>query len=201
MGSKVYDQAYFDQWYRNPRFAVVNREVLRRRVALALCAAEYLLERPVRTVLDVGCGEGAWRAELRRLRPGVRYLGLDTSDYALQRHGTRRNLRRGSVGDFAELNLRGPYDLIVCSDVLHYVETPELRRGLREMSALLGGVAFLEFFCAEDDVEGDRAGLMPRSAAEYQRLLRAAGLYPVGLHCYVGREVHAGLTKFERAWR
>ena len=25
--------------------------------------AEYMLERPLRTVLDVGCGEGAWRAQ------------------------------------------------------------------------------------------------------------------------------------------
>ena len=201
MSSKVYDQAYFDQWYRNPRFAVVNREVLRRRVRLAVSVTEYLLERPVRSVLDVGCGEGVWRAELRRLRPAVRYLGLDSSDYALRRYGTRRNLRRGTVGDLADLNLRGPYDLIVCSDVLHYVETSELRRGLQEMSALLGGVAFLEFFCAEDDVEGDRTGLQQRSAVAYQKLLRAAGLYPVGLHCYVGRPIHAALTKFERAWR
>ena len=200
MKSKVYDRAYFDRWYRDPRFAVVGREVLERRVRLAVSQTEYLLERPVRNVLDVGCGEGTWRAVLKRLRPGVRYLGLDSSDYALRRHGSRRNLRRGSVGELAELNLRGPYDLIVCSDVLHYVTTAELRRGLRDMSGLLGGVAFLEFFCAEDEVEGDRTGLQPRPAAVYQRAIRAAGLYPVGLHCYVGREIHRGLTRFEQAW-
>ncbi len=31
-------------------------------LALAVAVAEYHLERPIRTVLDIGCGEGAWRA-------------------------------------------------------------------------------------------------------------------------------------------
>ena len=36
------------------------------------CAmAEYFLRRPMRTVLDIGCGEGAWLPHLRALRPKI----------------------------------------------------------------------------------------------------------------------------------
>ena len=53
------------------------------------------------------------------------------------------------------MKLKGPYDLIVCSDVLHYVSTDEMRRGLKTIAGLLGGVAFLELFTRDDETEGD----------------------------------------------
>ena len=99
--TKTYDRAYFDRWYRDG--GIGDRRRLARKVALAVAVAEYQLERPVRTVLDIGCGEGAWRAPLLKLRPGVRYLGFDSSEYAIARYGTQRNLHYARFGDFAEL--------------------------------------------------------------------------------------------------
>jgi SAM-dependent methyltransferase len=195
---KQYDRAYFDRWYRDPRWAVVRRDVLTRRVRLAVAAAEYLLERPVRTVLDVGCGEAPWRALLRRMRPGVRYTGVDSSAYVVGRYGASRDIRRGSLGSLGRLDLDPPYDLIVCSDVLHYVATDEARRGLKAIARLLGGVAFIELFAREDATEGDQEDLQPRPAATYRRLFREAGLIPLGLHCYAGRRLQRGLITFER---
>jgi SAM-dependent methyltransferase len=195
--SKVYDRAYFDRWYRDPRWTVVHQGVLARRVQLAVSAAEYLLERPIRTVLDVGCGEGPWRALLRQARPKARYTGVDSSEYAVKRYGTSRNLKLGSLGNLHRLRLDPPYDLIVCSDVLHYVETDEARRGLRTIERLLNGVAFIEFFAKEDATEGDQEGLKDRPAATYRRLFREAGLIHLGLHCYAGRSLQRELTTFE----
>src|SRR5687768_10367650 len=77
--SKQYDQAYFERWYRDPAkkdHAVGSTARLARKVALAVATAEYHLERPIRTVLDIGCGEGAWRAPLLKLRPKASYLGF-----------------------------------------------------------------------------------------------------------------------------
>jgi 2-polyprenyl-3-methyl-5-hydroxy-6-metoxy-1,4-benzoquinol methylase len=68
---KQYDREYFDKWYRDPRHAVSSRQVLARKVALAVAVAEYYLCRPLRDVLDVGCGEGVWRKPLLALRPDV----------------------------------------------------------------------------------------------------------------------------------
>src|SRR5690606_1465334 len=80
---KHYDREYFDHWYR--RGGIGGAQRLARKVALAVATAEYHLERPVRSVLDIGCGEGAWRTPLLKLRPKARYLGFDASEYAIAR--------------------------------------------------------------------------------------------------------------------
>ncbi|HRQ66564.1 MAG TPA: class I SAM-dependent methyltransferase, partial [Xanthomonadaceae bacterium] len=82
--SKVYDRAYFDRWYRGSD-RVGRGGTLARKVALAVAVAEYHLARPIASVLDIGCGEGAWRAPLLQLRPRIDYLGLDSSEYAVAR--------------------------------------------------------------------------------------------------------------------
>jgi SAM-dependent methyltransferase len=195
---KVYDQAYFDRWYRHPRRAVIRRGVLERRVRLAVAAAEYLLDRRVASVLDIGCGEAPWRGIVKRLRPGARYAGVDSSEYAVRRFARTRGVRYGRFGKLGHLGLRGPFDLVVCSDVLHYVADDELLPGLVALRRLLGGVAFLEIFTAEDDVIGDDVGFQARSEARYRRLLRAAGLMPIGLHAWVGPRLARRLLRLER---
>ena len=181
--TKYYDRAYFDRWYRDGGIGGPAR--LARKVALAVATAEYHLERPIRSVLDIGCGEGAWRAPLRKLRPRVQYLGFDASEYAIARHGRTRNLRLARFGDFATLRPCAPADLLVCSDVLHYLPTRELDRGLPALADLCGGVAFIEVFAREDETEGDDHDFQPRPAAFYRRRLRAVGLQPLGSHCWL----------------
>lgn len=196
--AKHYDRGYFDKWYRDPRHAVVHGHVLSRRVQLAVAAAEYLLERPIRSVLDVGCGEARWRAPLLRARPGLRYIGVDGSAYAVERYGRERGIRHARLAELGRLKLGGPFDLIVCSDVLHYVPDAEARAALRAIARLLGGVAFVEVFTREDETEGDDEAFQPRPAAAYRRMFRAAGLTHVGLHCWVGRRLARELVSFER---
>jgi SAM-dependent methyltransferase len=198
---KSYDRAYFDRWYRDPRQAVIHRDVLARRVQLALSAAEYILEHPVGSVLDVGCGEAPWRALIHMARPRIRYVGVDSSEYAVRRFGKRRNIVLGRFGDLGRLKLGGPFDLIVCSDVLHYVPTPEARRGLRAIGRLLGGLAFIEFFTKEDDTIGDDEGFIPRAELTYRNLFREAGLVHLGLHCYATRGEARNLMTFETGKR
>jgi SAM-dependent methyltransferase len=196
---KRYDRAYFDRWYRDPQRRVHGRADVERKARLVLGVAEQLLGRPVRSVLDVGCGEGRWQPVLQRLRPGSRYAGVDSSEYAVRRYGRRRNLRLGGFGGLGDLGLEGPYDVIVCADVLHYVPDDELRRGVPALASLLGGVAYLEAFTAEDEIVGDLAGFQRRPAERYRRLLRRAGLAPLGLYCWAGSELVDDLTSLERA--
>ena len=194
---KAYDRAYFDKWYRHPRHAVASRGELERKVALAVATAEYYLGRRIVNVLDVACGEGVWRAPLKRLRPTVEYLGLDSSEYAITRYGRSRNLRLARFGDLEHLRFARDFDLIVCSDALHYVRTPELRRGLHGMVEMLDGVAFLELFAREDEPDGDREGFIPRPARWYLREFRAAGLVPCGTHCYLGPKLKGRTAALE----
>lgn len=178
-----------------------TRAAVERKARLVLALAEVLLERPVRSVLDVGCGEGTWRAPLKRLRPRLRYVGVDSSEYVVQRYGVRRGIRHGAFGTLAAVRppLRGAFDVIVCCDVLQYVSPAELPRGLRAVSALLGGVAFLEAYTTEDEVEGDSRGWHDRSPSHYRRAFAAAGLTSVGMHCWVGETLRPATAALERA--
>lgn len=195
---KHYDRAYFDRWYRDPRWAVVRAGELARRVQLAVAAAEYVLGRPVASVLDVGCGEAPWREPLLRARPDARYLGVDASPYVVKRFGRRRNIVLGDVATLGRLGLAGRFDLIVCADVLHYVPAAGLKPGLRAIARLTGGVAWIEVYTREDDTIGDDEEYHRRGAATYRRHFREAGLVPVGLHCCVTRATARRLTSFER---
>lgn len=197
MAGKRYDQHYFDRWYRTPRQRVGLRSLLERKVALALAVAEYHLGHPVRSVLDVGCGEGAWRAPLLKLRPNLHYTGLDASEYAVARHGARRNLKLVRFGQLAELRIGAPVDLLVCSDVLHYLKTAELRRGLSGFSELCDGVAFIEVFARGDEFVGDTVEYVPRPAASYRQWLGEAGFRACGSHCYLGQRLAESATALE----
>lgn len=192
---KRYDRDYFETWYR--RGGIGGRQRLARKVALAVATAEYHLERPIRSVLDVGCGEGAWRAPLLKLRPQLRYLGFDGSEYAVARFGRARNLHRARFGDFALLRPCPPVDLLVCSDVLHYLPTRELDRGLPGLAELCGGVAFLETFAREDAAEGDEHDFQARPAAFYRKRFAAAGFGALGSHCWLAPVLRERATALE----
>ena len=193
--AKRYDRAYFDRWYREGGIGGARR--LARKVALAVATAEYHLERPLRTVLDIGCGEGAWRAPLLKLRPQAKYLGFDSSEYAVSRFGPRRNLHLARFGDFAQLRPCPPVDLLVCSDVLHYLDARELDRGLPGLAELCGGIAFLETFTREDRAEGDEHGFRNRPAAFYRRRFDALGFTGLGSHCWLSPALRGHATALE----
>ncbi|HXR62538.1 MAG TPA: class I SAM-dependent methyltransferase [Rudaea sp.] len=194
---KIYDRDYFDKWYRHPHHAVKSRHELERKVALTVAVAEYYLGRPVGSVLDVGCGEGDWRAPLLRMRPAIQYLGVDSSEYAVARFGRARNLRLATFGQLAELRFDMTFDLIVCTDVLHYVRTAELRRGLRGIVEMLDGAAFLELFTAVDAPDGDKQGFIARSPKWYRTVFSQAGLMACGTHCYLGPRLKGSVAALE----
>lgn len=195
---KRYDRAYFDRWYRDPRSRVITPASTERKVRMVIGITEYLLERPVRRVLDIGCGEAPWRAQLRRIRPRVQYDGIDPSPYVVERFGARRGIRLGGFGDVGHVGLEGPYDLVVCSDVIQYVPDAELARGLAGIAELLGGVAFLEAFTVDDALVGDHRNWHDRTGKALRRRFAAAGLVPCGLHCYVGAALADRLLELER---
>jgi SAM-dependent methyltransferase len=195
--SKRYDQAYFQKWYRDPKHTVTSGAALRRKVALAVATAEYYLGHEVRSVLDVGCGEGVWREPLRQLRPRLEYLGVDSSEYVVARYGRTRNIRLATFGQLAELRFERQFDLIVCSDVMHYLSASELRRGLTGISEMLTGVAFLELFTSNDDPEGDRQDFHHRSVKWYLSAFAEVGLIACGSHCYLAQRLADSVAALE----
>jgi SAM-dependent methyltransferase len=196
--SLPYDRTYYDRWYRDPRHRVHTRAERARAVRMTVALAEFLLGRPLRSVLDVGSGEGQWRGVVREVRPRARYVGVDPSEYAVRRFGRRRNLRLGTIEQLPTLRLRGPFDLVVCAGVLNYLPPDALDRGLSNLRPLVGGVAFLEIFAREDEVVGCLRGFDQRPRAFYRRLLNRHGFVPCGPHAYAGERLARELATFER---
>jgi len=139
----------------------------------------------VRNALDIGCGEGLWRAALRRERPHLAYTGIDSSAYVVERYGARRNIRRGDIASLNALAIRGAFDIVLCNDVLHYVPAPALRSGIRAIAGKLRGVAYLGLFTSADDIEGDMKTFLRRPPSFYRRAFERAGLRSVGMHCWI----------------
>ena len=197
----AYDKAYFDKWYRNRHHRVRTPAQIRRIVSFTVAAAEYVLDRPVRTVLDVGAGEAHWQPMLKAMRPKLRYVGVEPSAYAVKRFGARRGLQLGSVESLDALNLHAEFpegfDLVVCCGVLNYVATKVLGSALEQLHLHTSGVAWLELFTQHDDIEGDVAKLRPRPAAWYRKRFREAGLVSCGMHLYAPTDRAAGLTALE----
>ena len=192
---RTFDRSYFDRWYRHPVSRVKSRAELEREVDFVLRASEYILGRPLRSVLDVGCGEGNWHPLLMTRRPTLRYTGVDPSEYAVRRWGKRRNIHLGSVDN---LGVDGTFDLVLCCGVLNYLDAAVLRRGLGQISQHVEGVAYLDMYTANDAVTGDTRGAKRRSAQWYRDIVRRAGLTACGMHLYVSRETAAQLVSLEK---
>lgn len=195
--SKHYDEAYFQKWYRDAHHRVGSRAELARKVAMVVHLAEYYLARPLRNVLDVGCGEAAWRSPLLKLRPRIAYRGLDSSEYAVARHGRARNIGLATFGQLGELRFDTRFDLIVCSDVLHYVRAGELVRGLAGIAESLEGLAFLEVFTSRDGATGDTEGFISRTPNWYRTRFADAGLLAVGSHAYLSPRLMRSVAALE----
>jgi SAM-dependent methyltransferase len=102
--------------------------------------ADRLIEtlRP-RRVLDVGCALG-FLVEALRDR-GVDAWGVDISQYAID--NVRPDVAMYCwVGSASEHIGGGPYDLIVCVEVLEHMPEPEAARAIEQMAALSDTVLF-----------------------------------------------------------
>jgi SAM-dependent methyltransferase len=196
---KAYDREYYRRWYRDPATRIATRGEVERKVRLAVAAAEFMIARPIESVLDIGCGEGSWRGPLRRLRPNATWLGVESSEYVVAKYGKSRNIRRGDFGSLRSLKLRGPFDLIACADVVQYIGNDDLRRGLREIRRLVGGVVYIETFAAEDAMVGDREGWIDRPAAVISKFFRESGLTHCGFYCWIDERKIRNANRFETA--
>ncbi|MEM7200027.1 MAG: class I SAM-dependent methyltransferase [Planctomycetota bacterium] len=165
----AFDKQYYDRFYRDPSTRVSNTAQMRR---LGKFVSAYLahLGQPVETVLDLGCGLGAWQPVIRRHFPKASYTGVEISDYLCREYGWEP----GSVVDYRPAR---PADLVVCHGVLQYLSASEARRAVANLARCCGGAMFLEALTAEDwDDNCDRAvtdgDVYLREAAWYRQLLR-----------------------------
>jgi SAM-dependent methyltransferase len=165
----VFGRAYFQKFYVNPATRVISAGEMRVRARL-ICAALSHAGIPVHTVLDAGCGIGLLRKPFADLLPHARYTGLDSSAYLCARYGW-------TLGSVVDHVARNPSDLVVCYDVLQYLDDRDAARAIANLGRLTRGALYVSALTREDWRDNcDRKRTDPdvhlRSGDWYRRRLR-----------------------------
>ncbi len=174
-----FDRAYYQRYYYDPRTAVATRREMHSRARL-IAALTVQAGLPVRRILDAGCGTGLMRGALTRLLPRARYTGLEMSSYLCRRYGWAR----GRIEDY---RARAPFDLVICYDVLQYLERAAARRALANLGRLCRGVLYFTALTAYDFEHN-----CDQQRTDPEVYLRSARWYRAQLQSQF-REVGAGL--------
>ena len=191
-----FDAGFFARYYGDPATRVADAGDAARLAGLIAGVVRYL-ELPVRRILDAGCGIGLLRAPLRRHFPGARYEGLEVSPFLCRKHGWHQ----GSLADFAA----PAYDLVVCHDVLQYLDDASAARALANLGRLARGALYfsvltrLDWRHSADQSRTDR-DVHLRSADWYRRRLRR-GFRHVAGGVHLARGLTPILWELERPWR
>ena len=136
-----FDREYYRRFYLDPRTAVISRAEMRERAGLIAAYARHI-GLPVRSILDAGCGIGLLRAPLKRAFPRASWTGLEYSEYLCQRYGWTQ----GSLATFrAE-----PFDLVVCYDVMQYLDDRTAARAITSLGRLTRGLLYISALTARD---------------------------------------------------
>lgn len=181
--SARFNRDYYRQFYFDGRSAVTSRAEMRARAALIAAYVDHI-GCPVSRVLDAGCGLGLLRAPLRRLLPRAEYTGLEVSEYLCERYGWVQ----GSLVDWRS---RRPFELVICYDVLQYLDDRAAAGAIRNFGRLCRGVLYVTALTERDWLENcDQRRTDPdvhlRSAAWYRQRLQKQ-FRPIGAGFWIRR--------------
>lgn len=190
----MFDAAYYRRFYENPRTRVARPEDTARLARFVVAYLDHLGIRNVRSVLDLGCGLGWWRAALAELLPRARYRGVEASDHLCATLGWEK----GSVVDYAGR----PADLVVCQGVLHYLHRSDALSAIETLSRLTRKALYLEVLTKEDwreHVDRKRTdGSMPLRPARFYRKALSMHFVACGGGLFLPRSSPAVLYELEK---
>lgn len=163
-----FDKAYYDRFYRNPATRSATPLAAARQAAFISGYLRYL-EVPVRRLLDIGCGLGRALTAMADQYPNARAVGVEYSEYICNRYGWTQ----GSVVDFSS---KSPFDLVMCNDVLAYLDDRACAEAINNLAQLSRAAVFLGVLTKEDWVLCDQQRTDPdqylRTKAWYQKRLQ-----------------------------
>jgi hypothetical protein len=193
----AFGREYFRKFYLNPATRVVTAGEMRTRARLiAAILAQAAI--PVRSIIDAGCGIGLLRKPFAEILPRARYRGLEVSDYLCGRYGWTK----GSIIDHVP---KSPADLVVCYDVLQYLDDRDASRALVNLANLTRAALYVSALTREDwrnncdRSKTDRAVHL-RPGDWYRRRLKRHFRY-LGFGVWLRKNVTAVLWDMERAPR
>lgn len=190
----AFDSAYFRKYYFDTATRVTTAAEMRGRAHLIAAVLKHA-GIPVRSILDAGCGIGLLRKPFAEAIPRARYRGLEASDFLCSRY----KWIKGSVTDFAP---RFSSDLVICYDVLQYLDDDAAARAIANLAKLTGAALYVSALTREDWRENCDRSLTDRSVHLrpgdwYRRRLRRRFNY-LGFGVWLRKNVTAILWDMER---
>ena len=192
---RVFDEAYYERFYRSVRTrAETPEDSLRRAAFITSYLAHVGL--PVSSVVDVGCGLGRTLAGVQTAYPMARCCGVEVSEYLCREFGWIR----GSVLDY---RAEEPFDLVICNDVIQYLEDADAGAAIANLATLCRGALYFGALTREDWEENcDRfrtdGEVSLRSARWYRRRLQR-DFTPIGGGLFLRKPVAVTLWSLEQA--
>ncbi len=164
-----FDEDYYERYYFDPKTAVTNKREMQARARLIAAYAQHT-GLPVKKILDAGCGTGLLKSWFKRYLPRATYTGIETSEYLCRRFGWQR-------AQIETYKAPGPFDVVVCYDVMQYLDPESATRAITNLGKLCRGVLYFtaltrldwDFNCDRSRTDSD---VYLRSAQWYRSRLR-----------------------------
>ncbi|XOV83146.1 MAG: class I SAM-dependent methyltransferase [bacterium] len=161
-----FDAAYYQRYYHNPKTRAVSPEEQQRQVAFIAAYLRYLTV-DVASIVDIGCGIGTFLAHFQKEYPDAACHGVEFSTYLCEQHGWQY----GSVVDVDT----PPADLVVCNDVLAYLDKNACAQAIHHLADLSQSALYLSVMTSEDidnvDTEHSDMQQQPRPVRWYRKHL------------------------------
>ena len=193
--SERFGRDYYRRFYRDGRTSVTSRVEMTARANLIAAYTRHI-GCPVSSILDAGCGLGLMREPLLRALPGATYVGLEYSEYLCDRYGWVQ----GSLDSYRP---RKPFDLVVCFDVLQYLDDTSAEKAMRNFARLCRGVLFFSALTRRDwrenaDQSRTDSDVTMRTGAWYRKRL-AKNFRPIGAGFWIRRDAPLVTWELESA--
>src|SRR5688572_15886837 len=109
MSIEAYSQGWETKWDDMKRYGPMSRHI-RRNIKQLIRPLAF------NSVLDIGCGQGSFLAELRDEFPNIEVYGSDFSPSAVRMARKQVGTGEYCVFDLVEGRLNRQFDLIICSE-------------------------------------------------------------------------------------
>lgn len=194
--SPSFNSAYYRRFYLTPSTRAMSREQTDTRGAL-IAALVKQLDIPVKRILDVGCGLGWYARPLQRVFRTSTYTGTEISEYLCKQKGWIH-------GSVADLKLKGRFDLVICADVIQYLNNRDAARAIANLASWCRGALYLHVPTTHDwrenvDPSGTDTNVHLRSAAWYRRELRKYFVH-AGCGVHVKDDIPFAQWELEEPW-
>ena len=192
MRNEKFDRSYFERYYGKQPIHTVN-EIAHLATAVHEMLAWWAA--PVRSVLEVGAGRGDWGNWYRTLHPTVRVTSTDVSEHSCATFGHKRR-------DIAQWAPKRPFDLVICTDVLQYLDDRAATRALRNLTTATRTCLYfdaLTSFDAKHTVERSKTDLnVTLRTGDWYRQRLSRGFTQAGAGLWIRKGSTVVLHELER---